>query len=88
MRWDSLQHHLKWDNRHITAITLCSPFLRRVRFILQAAQLPLLVAFEAERTSSHEEKDCVHFRTWKAIPHTPAVPQAKGGGRAGQGSGK
>lgn len=86
--WDSLQHHLKWDNRHITAITLCSPFLRRVHFILQGAQLPLLVAFEAKRTSCHEGKDCLCFRTWRAVARTTAMPQTKAGGRAVQGRGK
>lgn len=80
---DSLQHHLKWDNRHITAITLCSPFLQRIRFILQGAQLPLLVAFEAEHLLPRGGKDCLHFRTWRAVPHTSAMPQTNVGGRAG-----
>lgn len=88
VHWDSLQHHLKWDNKHVTAITPCSLSLQRVRFILQGAQLPLLVAFEAECTSCHEGKDCLLFRTRRAIPHTTAMPQTQVGVRAVQCRGK
>lgn len=50
--------------------------------------LPLLVGFEAECTSCREGKDCLLFRTGRAVPHTTAMAQTQAGGGAVQCRGK